>query len=181
MRAWMIVVMATALWLAPVSSPEDEPGALLRAAHDCGVTPHAFYVQAGAALPAAQARAILRLLRNAWPDAEARSAPHGGTENLTLAAACAPDAGQARQAARRMANLLGRGADIRFCLTGRADGHDMAGDAQRALTALEDAPIEGLVQDNLVSLTGARVQVALRRDAQGAAALLALPLIPIDY
>ena len=190
MRRWCVLAIVTlgcalvplAGWEAPV------PGRLLDAADACRVRPHAFYIEAAATLPRGQARAVLRLAEHAiqeWPAGEAASVavdgPAGGMERVTLAAACPPDAAQARAIERRMRMLLGPDARISTCLTGRTSGEDLDATAERALRALDDFPQQALREAKLVSLTGERAQVALRADEGGAMVFLACPLMPMDY
>ncbi|MCL2545363.1 MAG: hypothetical protein FWE77_05530 [Clostridia bacterium] len=186
MRRWRILATVTlGCALAPLAGWEaPAPGRLLEAAGACRVQAHAFYIEAAATLPRGQARAVLRLAERAvreWPAGEAASLPAGGAERVTLAAACPPDAAQARAIQRRMRMVLGPGARISICLTGRAGGEDLAALAERALLALDDSPQQALREAGLVSLTGERAQVALRSDGEGAMVFLALPFVAMDY
>ena len=53
-----------------------------------------------------------------------------------------------------------------ICLTGRTQRTDLEQAARDILAALGDEAQEALVQESLVSLTGARAQVALRLDGE---------------
>ena len=186
MRRWCVLATVTlGCALAPLAGWEaPAPERLLDAADACRVQAHAFYIEAAATLPRGEARAVLRLAKHAiqeWPAGEAASLPAGEAERVTLAAACPPDAAQARAIERRMRTLLGPGARISICLTGRASGEDLAAVAERALLALDDSPQQTLREAGLVSLTGERAQVALRSDEEGVMVFLALPFVAMDY
>ena len=58
---------------------------------------------------------------------------------------------------------------------------DLEQAAREILAALGDEAQEALVQGSLVSLTGARTQVALRLDGAGARVYIGRPHIPIEY
>ncbi|MCL2811375.1 MAG: hypothetical protein FWD25_05740 [Clostridia bacterium] len=167
-----------ARWEAPAQTR------LLDAATACQVQAHAFYIEASATLPRSQAQAVMRLAEQAvreWPVGEATSIPVGELERVTLAATCPPDASRAQAIERRMRMLLGYGARVSICLTGRINDHDLAAVAERALLALDDSPHQALREAGLVSLTGERAQVALRKDEAGAMAFFGFPFVMMDY
>ena len=188
-RWFVLAIVALCCALVPIAGWEAPVQTrLLDAAGACLVQPHAFYIEAAAAMPRRQARAVLRLADQAmreWPAGEAASIPtDGGAERVTLAAACPPDAAQARAIERRMRMLLGHGARVSICLTGRVDAEDLFTLAERALMALNDWPQQALREAGLVSLTGERAQVALRGDEGGAGdamIFLGSPLVSMDY
>jgi len=190
MRRWRILAIVfvgctLGCTLVPVAGWEAPAWTrLLDAAVACQVQAHAFYIEASATLPRSQAQAVLRLAEQAvreWPAGEATSIPVGDLERVTLAATCPPNAGRAQAIERRMRLLLGYGARVSICLTGRVDDDDLAQVAQRALLALDDSPHQALREAGLVSLTGQRAQVALRRDEAGAMAFLGFPFVLMDY
>jgi len=157
---------------------------LLDAAASCQVQAHAFYIEASATLPRSQAQAVMRLAEQAvreWPAGEAASIPEGEWERVTLAATCPPNAARAQAIEGRMRMLLGYGARVTICLTGRVEGDDLAAMAERVLSALDDSPQQALRETGLVSLSGERAQVALRKDEAGAMAFFAFPFVSMDY
>jgi hypothetical protein len=163
------------------------PQRLLETARACKIQARAFYIQAAATLPGGQARAVLRLAEQAareWPAGEAHSQAlpgADGAQRVTLAAACPPDPARAQAIERRMRALLGERAELSTCLTGRAQTQDLSTLANQALADLQDAPRQALRGGALVSLTGARAQVALRADAQGAMVFLGCPVVSMEY
>ncbi len=189
MRRWKsVAILAICGALLPVGLwSGSTPTRLLDASQACRIEPSAFYIQAAATLPEGQARAVLRLAAQAvreWPMGEARDAPMPGEEGMrrvVLAASCPADPEQAKSIERRMRMLLGRRAEISTCLTGRASSSDLSALAAEALACMEDASQAALESPRLVSHTGARAQVALRADEQGAMAFLGCPRIPMDY
>ncbi len=185
-RKWvMLAIAGILLAICPVLGGGDQsPTQLLEIAQASRMEAHAFFLRAQVTLPTGQAQAALKLAQQAareWPSGQASLSDKIHPCTLVLAAACPPDAAQARDIARRMRSIMGRGARITYCLTARADARDLASLAAQALISLDDAPQERLLAPDLVSLTGTKAQVALRRDATGAQAYLAQPLIPMDY
>lgn len=186
MRRWIVLAtLSLGCALLPIRGHEAPASArLLNAAQACQVRTHAFYIEAAATLPEGQARAVLRLAAQAareWPMGEAEAVAVENGRRITLAATCPPDPARAQSIERRMRMLLGRDAQVSTCLTGRADGENLAALAERALVELGDMPRQALRETGLVSLTGERAQVALRGDGQGAMVFLACPFVPMDY
>lgn len=156
---------------------------LMAAARTQQVEPYAFYVRMEHEVSAWGAVPVLTAAQRA-----AQTLPSGGVTvlespqrtHVALTSACAPDLWTLQGVIRRMRNALGRREAV-ICLTGRTQRTDLEQAAREILAALGDEAQEALVQGSLVSLTGARAQVALRLDGAGARVYIGRPHIPIEY
>lgn len=156
---------------------------LMAAARAQQVEPYAFYVRMEREVSPWGAVPVLTAAQRA-----AQTLPSGGVTvlespqrtHVALTSACAPDLWTLQGVIRRMRNALGRREAV-ICLTGRTQRTDLEQAAREILAALGDEAQEALVQGSLVSLTGARTQVALRLDGEGARVYIGRPHIPIEY
>lgn len=156
---------------------------LMAAAKAQQVEPYAFYVRMEKSVDARWAVPTLTAARRAeasLPDGSVTVLENERATRVALTSACAPKLSTLQTVIYRMRNALGNQA-AQVCLTGRTQREDIEQAARDILAALGDEPEEALIQDALVSLTGKRAQVALRRDEHGAKVYIGRPHIPIEY
>ncbi|WP_102412986.1 hypothetical protein [Beduinella massiliensis] len=156
---------------------------LMAAAKAQQVEPYAFYVRMEKSVDARYAVPTLTAAHRAeesLPDGAVMVLENAKDTRIALTSACAPKLTTLQTVIYRMRNALGN-QKAQVCLTGRTQRRDIEQAARDLLSALGDEPRESLIQDSLVSITGDTVQVALRRDAQGARVYIGRPHIPIEY
>lgn len=156
---------------------------LMAAAKAQNVEPYAFYVRMEKSVDARFAVPTLTAARRAeasLPDGSVTVLENAQATRVALTSACAPKLTTLQTVIYRMRNALGN-QTAQVCLTGRTQREDLEQAARDIMTALGDEPEEALIQDALVSQTGKRTQVALRRDEHGAKVYIGRPHIPIEY